>query len=100
MAAVMSSFAQFERDLIGQRTRAALAVKKAQGIKLGRERSIPDSSIEAMRALRTGGLTYRQVAERLNAEGVQTGRGGTWWPATVQQALKARETPDTGVMTA
>jgi DNA invertase Pin-like site-specific DNA recombinase len=36
MASVLASFAQYERRLISQRTKAALAVRKAQGVKLGR----------------------------------------------------------------
>ena len=36
MANVLATFAQFERDLISQRTKDALAQKKAQGVKLGR----------------------------------------------------------------
>lgn len=36
MASVLASFAQYERRLIGQRTRDALAVKREQGVRLGR----------------------------------------------------------------
>jgi DNA invertase Pin-like site-specific DNA recombinase len=36
MANVLAAFAQFERRLIGQRTKDALAVKRAQGVRLGR----------------------------------------------------------------
>jgi DNA invertase Pin-like site-specific DNA recombinase len=35
IANVMVTFAQFERRLIGQRTRDALAVKRAEGVRLG-----------------------------------------------------------------
>ena len=38
IANVMATFAQFERRLIGQRTKDALAVKKRQGVRLGRPR--------------------------------------------------------------
>ena len=40
MASVLAVFAQFERRLIGQRTRDALAVKRAQGVRLGRPPAI------------------------------------------------------------
>jgi DNA invertase Pin-like site-specific DNA recombinase len=33
---MMGTFAQFERRMIGQRTKDALKVKKAQGVRLGR----------------------------------------------------------------
>ena len=36
MASVLATFAQFERRLIGQRTKDALAIKRAQGVVLGR----------------------------------------------------------------
>src|SRR6476469_5601654 len=42
MANMLATFAQFERRLIAERTKAALAVKKAQGVQLGRPASIPD----------------------------------------------------------
>src|SRR5919197_6628041 len=41
MANVLATFAQFERRLIGQRTREALAQKKAQGVRLGRPPKLP-----------------------------------------------------------
>src|SRR5271165_5979441 len=36
MAQVLAVFAELERRLIGERTKAALAVKRAQGVRLGR----------------------------------------------------------------
>ena len=41
MANVLATFAQFERRSISQRTKDALAIKKAQGLKLGRPRVLP-----------------------------------------------------------
>src|SRR5450631_4374016 len=41
MANVLATFAQFERRLIGQRTREALAAKRASGVRLGRPVSLP-----------------------------------------------------------
>ena len=38
MANMLATFAQFERRLISQRTREALAVKRASGVRLGRRR--------------------------------------------------------------
>src|SRR3954462_5692770 len=40
MVCVQAVFAQLERELIGQRTRDALAQRKAAGVRLGRERLI------------------------------------------------------------
>ncbi|MGA3355018.1 MAG: recombinase family protein [Acidimicrobiales bacterium] len=51
MAQILSVFAELERRLIGERTKAALAVKRDQGVVLGRPRvlpsNIPSSSITA-----------------------------------------------------
>src|SRR5205085_7825900 len=41
MASVMAVFGQLERRLNGQRTKEALAVKKAQGVRLGRPVLVP-----------------------------------------------------------
>jgi DNA invertase Pin-like site-specific DNA recombinase len=40
-ANMLATFAQFERRLIGQRTKEALAVKKANGVRLGRPSAVP-----------------------------------------------------------
>ncbi|WP_116996198.1 recombinase family protein [Desertimonas flava] len=90
MASVLATFAQFERRLIGQRTKDALAELRAQGVKLGRPRMIPDSTMERLTTLREAGMTYRQIAETLNAEGILSGAGKAWHGSTVHQALKAR----------
>jgi len=52
MASVLATFAQFERRLIGQRTRDALAVKRAQGVQLGRPREISEEVVERIRNLK------------------------------------------------
>ena len=52
MAAVLATFAQFERRLIGQRTKDALAVKRAQGVILGRPRSMSAETVEHIQELR------------------------------------------------
>ena len=95
MASVLATFAQFERRLIGQRTKAALEVKRAQGVKLGRPRSIPQTSVDRILELRRAGLTYRAIADRLNDEDIRTGRPGAWHGPTVYRALKSRDLLET-----
>ena len=41
LAGMVVQFAQFEREVIGERTRAALAAKKATGAQLGHPSIIP-----------------------------------------------------------
>jgi len=69
-------FAQFERRLIGQRTKDALAVKKANGVKLGRPREISAETVERIEVLHERGLSAAAIARKLNDEGVSTPRGG------------------------
>ena len=61
---IMGSFAQFERDLIADRTRQALAAKKEQGIELGRPKTIPEEIRHRVIALH-GEMSYRDIAEEL-----------------------------------
>jgi DNA invertase Pin-like site-specific DNA recombinase len=91
MATVLASFAQFERRLIGQRTKDALAELKASGVQLGRPRLVGDDIVAYIQQLRADGLTMRQVADRLNHENVPTGTGsGRWFGSTVSRLLRSR----------
>lgn len=55
MASVMASAAQWERRIIGQRSRDALAAKRAQGVQLGRRPSISLEVAAKIHALRAQG---------------------------------------------
>ena len=61
---IMGSFAQFERDLIADRTKQALAAKKEQGVELGRPKTIPEEIRHRVIALH-GEMSYRDIAEEL-----------------------------------
>lgn len=90
MAGMAVVFAQVERRLIGERTKAALAVKRERmresGKSLGRPRILDDSLRQRIVALRESGETFARIAETLNSEGVPTAQGGArWYPATVRK---------------
>lgn len=87
MANVMAAFAQFERRLIGQRTREALAKKREAGVRLGRPRSIPSDVEARVRSLKAQGLTVRAIAAKLDSDGVTPPHGGRWQPSTLQRVL-------------
>ena len=90
MASVMAAFAQYERRLIAQRTRDALAEKKRQGYRLGRPVSLPASVRRQIVSERQSGLTLTAIANNLNGDGVATGQGGSrWWPSTVAAVLRS-----------
>jgi DNA invertase Pin-like site-specific DNA recombinase len=46
IANVILSTAQYERRLIGQRTRDALAAKREQGVRLGRPQALPADVVQ------------------------------------------------------
>ncbi len=88
MASVMASAAQWEPRIIGQRTRDALAIKRQQGVRLGRPPGVPAEVTASIRRDREAGMTLRGIAARLTADGVPTAHGGTRWsPSTVQRVL-------------
>src|ERR1700694_861706 len=62
MANMLATFAQFERRLISQRTREALAVKKAQGVRIGRPPTLPQSVIRRIQRRRARGDSLRKIA--------------------------------------
>lgn len=85
-AAMMIVFSQLERRLIGQRTKDALAVKRSQGVRLGRPPELSAEVVARIVRERDGGSTWAAIGERLEAEGVPTAHGGrTWWPSTVRK---------------
>jgi DNA invertase Pin-like site-specific DNA recombinase len=91
VANVMASVAQWERRAIGQRTKDALAVKRQQGVRLGRPSLIPAGVVHTITALRDEGMSLREIAARLNEEGVPTGQGGKrWYASTVRTVLRSR----------
>jgi DNA invertase Pin-like site-specific DNA recombinase len=90
MANVLAVFAHFERRLIGQRTKDALAVKRSEGGRLGRPRQLPDSVRKDIHDLREQGRSLAAIAGELNSEGVPTAQGGrAWYPSTVRAVLAA-----------
>jgi DNA invertase Pin-like site-specific DNA recombinase len=110
MLHLYAALAQKERALIAERTKAALAQKKAQGAVLGNRTNLPDAQAKGVAANReaadafaanvlpivrqiraAGATTFRAIATALNDRGVRTARGGSWHDSTVRNLL-ARET--------
>lgn len=110
---ILAAVAEHEREMISARTKAALAAAKARGRKLGwainsrrddqlkaarkgasvrrsRASAQADNVLPIIRQIEASGAeTLQQVADALNARGVPTARGGSWYPATVAR-IKAR----------
>jgi DNA invertase Pin-like site-specific DNA recombinase len=86
MANVMMTFSQLERRLIGERTKAALAARKAEGVKLGgarpgggRRSGIPSEIRTRIHRERETGRSLGAIAKALNDDGVPTAQGGARW---------------------
>lgn len=108
---IEAAIAEDEARKISARTRAALAVAKERGVKLGGWRGVVASSdqLAQMRAQRQasardravivgqiisgmlrerGPMSYRELAAALNVRGVSTPRGAAWSAGSVWQTLK------------
>ncbi len=85
-------FSEFERDMISQRTREALAEKRAQGVQLGTPSKLSDETIAYIcRAAHCDGLSLRTIAANLEAAGVRTSSGGERWaPNAVRRVLDGK----------
>jgi DNA invertase Pin-like site-specific DNA recombinase len=86
-ANMIASAAQYERRLIGQRTREGLAAKRAAGVRLGCPSVLLREIVERVVTERRDGRSMRVIAEGLTAAGVPTARGGTEWRVSPVQAV-------------
>jgi DNA invertase Pin-like site-specific DNA recombinase len=87
-ASVLATFAHCERRSISERTRAALARTRAQGVRLGRPPQMSQYAIERIRRERAAGRSLVAIANGLNADRIPTAQGGRrWYPATVRYTL-------------
>lgn len=102
---LMANIAEYEASMISARTKAALAVKKAQGVELGSptperggaargaqlaaEREARDAVLlPVVRDILAGGVTsVRGVAAELNRRGVKPLRGDAWGVGAVHTLL-------------
>lgn len=103
---ILAAVAEHEREMISERTKAALKAAKARGVKLGSpkprrgaplgaaaQRAVADrfaaNVAPVIREIRASGVgTLQGIAKALNARGIPTARGGAWHPATVRNVLQ------------
>lgn len=90
VANIVGAIAQWERRTIGERTRDALAIKRSQGVRLGRPTTIPAAHDVLIHKLRMQGLTLRQICERMD-EIVKPPHGKRWQTSTVARVLRRAE---------
>ena len=89
LASVMASAAQWERRIIGQRTKDAMAEKRRDGVWCSRPRSVLDpATVERILAERAAGRSFPMIASCLTDDSVPTARGGaSWYPSTVRDVV-------------
>lgn len=88
MAQIMGAVAELEREMISQRTKAALAVKRAEGVRLGRPSKVSPATLGRIRALRAEGKGPTAIATVLNSEKTPTPGGApAWGKSTVRYVL-------------
>ena len=102
MFQMLSVLAEFERNLVAERTTNALQHKKRTGQKYTNQTPYGFEAIEGrlvqvqqeaeivaeIQASRTGGNTLQFIADDLNGRGIPTKTGKTWAPATIHLLLK------------
>lgn len=89
---MFASVARFERDRISERTREALAIKRAQGVRLGRPSTLPPPTIARIITERDAGLSLRAIADGLTRDGIATAQGGrAWYASTVRKVLASQQ---------
>jgi len=71
---IMGALAEFERDLIRERTRAGMKAAKKRGKHVGRPKALSPAQMRQMRELLAAGKTQREVAELLGVSANTIGR--------------------------
>ena len=89
---MFASVARFERDRISERTREAQAIKRSQGVRLGRPSTLSAEIVVRIVAERQAGSSLRTIAEGLTCDGIPTAQGGQAWHAsTVRKVLASQQ---------
>jgi DNA invertase Pin-like site-specific DNA recombinase len=91
VANMLAALAQWERRLISERTKDALAVAKAGGKKLGHPSELSPRTRRRVLSLRERGLSADRIAQRLNADEVPTPSGRGRWHETMVQRILGRD---------
>lgn len=98
MAMNLVNFAQYERELIGERIREGMAAKKRRGEPIGRPREVAAGLVRRIVIDREdAGLSFDRIATALEAEDVSAPRGGKKWHASTVRRIYQSATAAAGV---
>lgn len=88
---VMSALAEMERAIIAERQkdvhRDRRETGKVWGVTLGPKTKISEETRERIDKYRELGMSYRQIAERLDSDGVPPTRGEKWQASSVHRLV-------------
>jgi DNA invertase Pin-like site-specific DNA recombinase len=102
---MLAVLAEFERDLISERTKSALALKKSRGQRVGQvpfgydidddgvtlvPNKIEQTTLAEMRKMRSNGMTWRRIADELNARRRKSKSGSRWTLFTARKIGRVR----------
>lgn len=87
MMNLLASVSQWEREVIGERTKDAMRHLKAQGQVYSRPVFDDAATLAHMQRLQAQGDSYHAIADALTASATPTTRGGQWRANTVRRML-------------
>jgi hypothetical protein len=99
---ILATLAQWERDVISERTREAMQFMKRGmkrvgavpfGFDLVEGRLVPNEeemgAARVIMGMRKEGMSYHRIADELNTSGVAAKGGGRWYPKTVRGVVRS-----------
>ena len=102
---MLAVLAEFERDLVSERTTTAMQHLRSQGRRVGRwlpyrydldadgqhltELPAEQQTVALIRQWHSAGVSLRDIADKLNAKGVPAKQGGIWSHVAVFRVLQA-----------
>lgn len=95
VANVFAAVAEWEREIIRQRTRDGLAVIRASGRPIGTPAVFDRPEVaEYIKGLRAGGETLQAICDVLNEDMVPTARGASEWRVSAVQTILGYRRPE------
>lgn len=90
---IMSALAEMERGIIAERAKDIHKDRRERGVvwgvDIGPKQVISPILREKVLVLRKLGYSYKNIADTLNRQGIETPRGKSWYPSSVKNILDA-----------